>query len=79
MARHDELPVYRATYTMMVSIFGFVKHFTKEYKYSVGDSLKKETTRGIHAYKPIVGCDAGLYRRFSPKNSIELNGKSAMS
>jgi hypothetical protein len=43
MARHDELPVYRATYSMMVSIFGFVKHFTKEYKYSVGESLKKET------------------------------------
>lgn len=28
---------------MMVSMFGFVKHFTKEYNYSVGESLKKET------------------------------------
>ena len=43
MARHDELPVYKATYDMMLSVFSFVRNFTKEYKYSVGDALKKET------------------------------------
>ena len=39
MARHDELPVYKATYDLMLSVFRFVKDFTKEYKYSVGDTL----------------------------------------
>ena len=43
IARHDELPVYKATYDLMLSVFRFVKDFTKEYKYSVGDTLKKET------------------------------------
>jgi hypothetical protein len=43
MARHDELPVYKATYDMMLSVFRFVKDFSKEYKYSVGDTLKTET------------------------------------
>ena len=32
MARHDELPVYKATCDLMVSVFRFVKDFTKEYK-----------------------------------------------
>jgi hypothetical protein len=26
MARHDELPVYKATYDLMLSVFPFVKH-----------------------------------------------------
>jgi len=43
MARYEELPLYKATYDMMLSVFRFVKDFTKEYKYSVGDTLKKET------------------------------------
>ncbi len=43
MARHDELPVYKATYNLMLSVLRFLKDFTKEYKYSVGDTLKKET------------------------------------
>lgn len=28
---------------MLLKIFKFVKEFTKEYKYSVGESIKKET------------------------------------
>lgn len=43
MAQYNELPVYKATYDLLLAIFEFVKHFTKEYKYTVGESLKKET------------------------------------
>ena len=43
MARYDELPVYKGTYDLMLGVFQFVKNFTKEYKYSVGDTLKRET------------------------------------
>ena len=43
MATYDELPVYKATYDLLLEIFRFTKDFSKEYKYSVGESLKKET------------------------------------
>ena len=44
MGLHQELPVYKASYDLLVEIFRFTKEFSKEYKYTVGESLKKETT-----------------------------------
>jgi hypothetical protein len=43
MAQYDELPVSQATYDLLLEIFRFTKDFSKEYKYTVGESLKKET------------------------------------
>lgn len=43
MARYDELPVYKASYDLLVEIFQFTKNFKREFKYTVGESLKKET------------------------------------
>ncbi len=43
MAMYDELPVYKATYDLLLAIFKFTAHFAKEYKYTVGETLKKET------------------------------------
>jgi len=43
MAQYDELPVYKAKYDLLLEIFRFTKDFSKEYKYTVGESLKKET------------------------------------
>jgi hypothetical protein len=43
MALYSELPVYKATYDLLLDIFRFTKNFGKEYKYTVGESLKKET------------------------------------
>ena len=40
---YNELPVYKATYDLLLEIFRFTKHFSKEYKYTVGESIKKET------------------------------------
>jgi len=34
--------VNKATYDLVLIIFGFVKNFTKEYKYTIGESIKKE-------------------------------------
>jgi len=44
MKLHSDLPVYKATYDLLLAIFQFTKDFSKEYKYTVGESLKKETT-----------------------------------
>jgi hypothetical protein len=43
MGQYSELPVYKATYDLLLAIFQFTKDFNKEYKYTVGESLKKET------------------------------------
>jgi hypothetical protein len=43
MAQYSELPVYKASYDLLLAIFQFTKNFSKEYKYTVGESLKEET------------------------------------
>jgi len=43
MGLHQELPVYKACYDLLLEIFRFTKNFSKEYKYTVGESIKKET------------------------------------
>jgi hypothetical protein len=43
MKLHSDLPVYKSTYDLLFGIFVFTKSFSKEYKYTVGESLKKET------------------------------------
>ena len=43
MGLHQELPLYKASYDLLLAIFEFTKGFSKEYKYTVGESLKKET------------------------------------
>ncbi len=42
MSNYDELPVYKASYDLLLEIFRFSKHFSKEYKYTTGTSLKTE-------------------------------------
>ena len=43
MRQYNELPVYKAKYDLLLSIFQFTRDFNREYKYTVGESLKKET------------------------------------
>jgi len=43
MGTYNDLPVYKATYDLLLEMFRFTKDFSKEYKYTVGESLKKET------------------------------------
>jgi len=48
MALYSDLPVYKSTYDLLVAIFSFTKDFNKEYKYTVGESLKKELYRAAY-------------------------------
>jgi hypothetical protein len=43
MGLHQELPVYKACYDLLLETFLITKDFSREYKYTVGESLKKET------------------------------------
>ena len=42
MTTYDNLPVYKASYDFLVEAFTFVKTFPREYKYTLGESIKKE-------------------------------------
>ena len=44
MSLHYDLPVYKASYDLLLEIFKFTKDFSKEYKYTIGEKLKNETT-----------------------------------
>jgi hypothetical protein len=61
MAQYSELPVYKATYDLLLAIFQFTKDFSKEYKYTVGESLKKET----------IGLITLIYRANSRTDKVE--------
>jgi hypothetical protein len=43
MSRYNELPIYLSTYNFTLEIFKLVKDFSREYKYTIGETLKKET------------------------------------
>lgn len=43
MALYDELPVFKASYDLLLDIFRFTANFTREYKYTVGERLKNHT------------------------------------
>ncbi len=38
MGLPQELPVYKSSYDLLTEIFRFTKEFSKEYKYTVGES-----------------------------------------
>jgi hypothetical protein len=43
LALFSDLPVYKSTYDLLLAIFQFTKDPGKDYKYTVGESIKKVT------------------------------------
>ena len=41
------LPVYKASYDLLLELFRFAKDFNREYKYTLGESIKKEIVEMI--------------------------------
>jgi len=62
MATYNHLPVYKASYDLLVELFRFTKEFSREYKYTLGESIKKETIEMI----------TGIYRANSSYSKKEI-------
>ena len=62
MAIYDTLPVYKVSYDFLLDLFKFTKNFDREYKYTLGEDLKKETTALI----------SNIYRANSSQSKKEL-------
>ena len=43
MALYNELPVYRDTYKLILEVFEITKTFPREYKYTLGQDMKRDT------------------------------------
>jgi len=42
MVLYYDLPVYRDTYKLVLAVFELTKDFPKEYKYTLGQDMKRE-------------------------------------
>ena len=62
MAIYNTLPVYKVSYDFLVDIFNYTKHFSQEYKYTIGESIKKET----------ISLITNIYRANSSRSKKEL-------
>lgn len=47
MAIYLYLPVYKASYDLTLEIYKAIKEFNREYKYTLGESIKKEVMEMI--------------------------------
>lgn len=45
MALYTELPVYKLGYDLLIEVYNRTKVFSREYKYTLGERLKNETTQ----------------------------------
>jgi len=49
MALYYELPVYRDTYQLILKIFSYTKDFSKEYKYTLGQDMKRDAMQLVRS------------------------------
>lgn len=69
MALAEELPIYKATYDLVLVVFRLVKNFTKEYKYTLGESIKKEAIEAVtNIYRANVKKDKTEYLEKTREN-----------
>jgi hypothetical protein len=52
MALHYDLPVFKDVYQLILKIFDYTKDFPREYKFTLGQDLKRD---GINLVRSITG------------------------
>ena len=72
MTTYQNLPVYKTSYDLLILIFSLVKEFSKEYKYTLWDSIKKELLELIkNVYKANSSFDNRLINIKNARENIE--------
>lgn len=72
MALHSQLPVYKASYDLLVHIFEQVKNFNRDYKYTLGERLQNEALDLITQIYRANGEQQKLPFLESAINNVEL-------
>lgn len=47
MGTYNHLPVYKVSYDLLIEMFKTIKDFNREYKYTLGENIKKEAMEMI--------------------------------
>lgn len=61
MAFHTELPVYKDSYQLVLRVFEETRNFPKEYKYTLGQDMKRDALHLLHC----------IYRANKHQNRVE--------
>jgi hypothetical protein len=52
MALYDQLPVYKISYDLLLQLYHISKNMERDYKFTLGEKIKNESTELIiHIYK----------------------------
>jgi hypothetical protein len=49
MALYYDLPVYKDTYQLILKIFELTKEFSREYKYTLGQDMKRDALQLVRS------------------------------
>ena len=60
MALYYDLPVYRDTYKLILKIFEYTRDFPKEYKYSLGQDMKRDA---LHLVRSIYRANKSVQKK----------------
>jgi hypothetical protein len=71
MALYLTLPVYKASYDLLLNIFQVAKNFPKEYKYSLGQELRQEGVNLIKAIYRINSEEKKIENFFLSRSAVE--------
>ncbi len=47
MATYDNLPVYKVSYDLLLELFHVVNNFSRDYRFTIGEQIKKEVLEMI--------------------------------
>lgn len=54
MAFYTELPVYKDTYQLVLKVFEITRDFPREYRYTLGQDMKRDRTYKIIPLKLLI-------------------------
>ncbi|MCX6313612.1 MAG: four helix bundle protein [Sphingobacteriales bacterium] len=60
MALYYDLPVYRDTYKLILKIFEYTKDFPKDYKYTLGQDMKRDA---LHLVRSIYRANKSVQKK----------------
>lgn len=68
MALYYDLPVYRDTYLLVLKIFEVTKDFPKEYKYTLGQDMKRDA---LQLVRSIYRANKSAHKKESLENFLD--------
>jgi len=70
---YNALPVYHSSYKLITELFYLVKNFTREYKFTLGESLKKESVELIvNIYRANCSFDSRKKSLKKARENVEI-------